>query len=249
MLAPELVERATGIGFLEDRHNLRFGELRLAHGNLLAKVAIVPESSPYGPSQIRGSLQFHGTRTLSDSSLAKGLNPLNLQFDQICEDLYVLARHWIDHSQWQGFKNGVVQGDGLESSQRIRHRLTFKDDWGPHAVLVRDALIQPSRFSAVNYLRAPETIEDICESFEKHFGHDLLARFIRASRPYIVKIKEEPPRHDVVGSALAYLWCWLREEDCTMCNTCLDSTSTIIPPSSIVEIQEISLEEFPSSLL
>lgn len=190
---------------------------------------------------------FHGTRALSESSLAKGLNPLNLQFDQICEDLYSLAMCWIDHSQWQVFKNGVVQGDGLESSQRIRRRLAFKDDWGPHGVLVRDALIQPSRFSAVNYLYAPETIEDICESFEKHFGHDLLAQFIRASRPYIVKIKEEPPRHDVIGSALAYLWCWLRDEDCTMCNTCLDSVSTIIPPGAIVEIQEIPLEKCPSS--
>lgn len=47
MLPPELIDRATGIGLVLDRHNLRFGELRLAHANLLARVAILPESSPY----------------------------------------------------------------------------------------------------------------------------------------------------------------------------------------------------------
>src|SRR3954470_5514797 len=34
---PDLVDRATGIGFFQHRHDLRFSELRLAHGNLLAK--------------------------------------------------------------------------------------------------------------------------------------------------------------------------------------------------------------------
>jgi hypothetical protein len=37
-------------------NRLRFGELRLAHGNLLARVAFVPESSPVNPSQFGGSL-------------------------------------------------------------------------------------------------------------------------------------------------------------------------------------------------
>jgi glycosyltransferase involved in cell wall biosynthesis len=56
-LPPDLVDRATGIGFFQHRHNLRFGELRLAHGNLLAGVAIVPEDSPFDLSTFRESLQ------------------------------------------------------------------------------------------------------------------------------------------------------------------------------------------------
>ena len=55
---PDLVARAARIGLLEKADDLRLGELRLAHGNLLARMAIVPESSPYGPSQIRGSLRI-----------------------------------------------------------------------------------------------------------------------------------------------------------------------------------------------
>ena len=40
--------------------NLRFGELRLAHGNLLARVAIVPESSPYDCLRFRGAYNLSG---------------------------------------------------------------------------------------------------------------------------------------------------------------------------------------------
>ena len=38
---------ATGVGLFQDRDDLRFGEPRLAHGNLLARMAILPERSPY----------------------------------------------------------------------------------------------------------------------------------------------------------------------------------------------------------
>ena len=42
-----VVDGAPSIGLFQDRHDLGLGEFRLAHGNLLAKVAIVPERSPY----------------------------------------------------------------------------------------------------------------------------------------------------------------------------------------------------------
>jgi len=43
VLSSDLVDGAARIGLLQNRHNLRLGELRLAHGNLLARVAIVPK--------------------------------------------------------------------------------------------------------------------------------------------------------------------------------------------------------------
>ena len=54
---PGLLDRTAGIGLLQNRHDLRLGEFRLAHGNLLAKGAIAPESSPYDLSQFGGSLR------------------------------------------------------------------------------------------------------------------------------------------------------------------------------------------------
>ena len=46
--------RKHGIGFFQDRHDLRFGELRLAHGNLLARRTIEPENSPNGFLDLEG---------------------------------------------------------------------------------------------------------------------------------------------------------------------------------------------------
>ena len=51
----DLVDGATGVGLFQDRHDLRFGELRLPHENLLARVDIVPESSPLNCLQFRGA--------------------------------------------------------------------------------------------------------------------------------------------------------------------------------------------------
>jgi len=52
---PDFIDLATGNDFFQDTHNLRLGELRLAHGNLLARVAILPESSPYDCLDLRGA--------------------------------------------------------------------------------------------------------------------------------------------------------------------------------------------------
>ena len=57
VVPPDLVDGATGVGLFQNRHELRFGELRLPQENLLAGVDIVPESSPVERSTIQGSLR------------------------------------------------------------------------------------------------------------------------------------------------------------------------------------------------
>ena len=42
VLPPELIGRAAAIRLFQDRYDLRLGELRLAYGNLLAKVDVLP---------------------------------------------------------------------------------------------------------------------------------------------------------------------------------------------------------------
>ena len=67
----DLVDGAARIGLLQNADDLRLGKLRLAHGNLLARVAIMPESSPFGPSQIGGSLQGHIRVKQNDSGIVQ----------------------------------------------------------------------------------------------------------------------------------------------------------------------------------
>lgn len=53
LVPPEFVDGAASIGHFQDRGYLRFGELRFADGNVLARVAIMPEDLPYDCLELR----------------------------------------------------------------------------------------------------------------------------------------------------------------------------------------------------
>ena len=55
VLLPDLVDGEARIDLLQNRYDLRLGELRLARGKLLGRVTIVPESSPFGLPTFQGS--------------------------------------------------------------------------------------------------------------------------------------------------------------------------------------------------
>ena len=61
VVPPDFVNGPTGIGLFQDRHNLGFGELQLAQGNLLARMTIVPERSPWGGLDLGGAYGFPPT--------------------------------------------------------------------------------------------------------------------------------------------------------------------------------------------
>ena len=196
-----------------------------------------PGGSPNVPEQINW---FHGTRVLLPDSLRKGIYPLNEQIDQIWQDLFGLARRWVTEDEWNSFRIAVEARDGDDGSVNHRHRLGHQADWGPHAVLVRDALVNPERFEGVDYLKAPETIEDICSSFLSHFAHNLLAVFQEASHPCIVKFRDRQPRPDAIGAAAAYIWCIARNESCVLCNTCYEANGRPIPRTEILDVEIVS---------
>lgn len=183
---------------------------------------------------------FHGTRVLQPGSLRTGIHPLNEQIDRIWQDLFGLARRWVSEDQWSEFRRDVETIDVGEGSVRYRHRLRHQGDWGPHAVLVRDALVMPERFLAVDYLNTPETIEDICLSFARHFPHSLLTLFQEASRPCIVKFHDDQPRPDAIGAATAYIYCIAHKEPCALCNTCYEANGMAIAGTKILEVEILS---------
>lgn len=76
VVPPDLVDRAARIGFFQNGYNLCFGELRLALENLLARVTIVPESSPFYCLDLRGAYTFlKATRSTEIMNLGFGHLP------------------------------------------------------------------------------------------------------------------------------------------------------------------------------
>ncbi len=183
---------------------------------------------------------FHGTRVLQPDTLPAGIYPLNQHIDRIWQDLFGLARRWVTEDQWNSFRTAVETRDAGDGSVRYRHRLGHQADWGPHAVLVRDALVIPERFDGVGYLSTPETIEDICLSFSRYFSHNLLALFQETSRPCIVKFRDGQPRPDAVGAAASYIWCIARSEPCVLCNTCYEANGRPIARREILDVEIVS---------
>jgi hypothetical protein len=197
-------------------------------GEILLDLLVQRGGAIQPPKQIHW---FHGTRVLRPESLGSGLNPLSEQMETIWRDLFELGRRWVGQDQWNVFRREV------EMNGMVRHRLTFKEDHGPHAVLIRDALIMPNRFGGVDYLRCPEIVENICDSFGQSFGKNLLQLFCDSSYPCIVTFRDDQPRADVIGAATSYIWCIARGEDCVLCNTCFEANGRSVDDTAIVHIE------------
>jgi hypothetical protein len=74
---PDLVDGATGIGFFQNRHDLRFSELRLAHGNHQAKGSYRARKFSFWTVYIFWELTDHGrefqSRALEDWAYRRGV--------------------------------------------------------------------------------------------------------------------------------------------------------------------------------
>ena len=113
--------------------------------------------------------------------------------------------------------------------------------WGPYAVLVRDVLVNPTKFESVDYLNTPEIIEDIGRCFHERYERDLLPSFQQQSHACVVKFNDNTPRPDSVPIALHYLYCITQNRDLFPgCNTCFDGNGHPIEANHIIAIEVIS---------
>jgi aromatic ring-cleaving dioxygenase len=185
---------------------------------------------------------FHGTRVLDADTLREGVRPINEQIDLIWEGLFGLSSKWITQEKWLNFRYAVETDDSSASSIRYRHRLATPSDFGPHAVLIREILLRSNQFGAiVDYLNAPETVEDICASFAIRFHKDLFSLFQQRSKPCVVKFWDTDFNNRIIGAALAYAYCFLHDEPppWIACNECFDATGKTIHSAQILEVETL----------
>lgn len=212
-------DRKPGVILLEEVFNVD------AHAN-------IPESISW----------FHGTRVLNpESFLTNGIRTLSNQLDQIWIDLFSIVVHSINQQEWKAFRKDVETTQPGHYAELYRMKTRDILHWGPHAVLVRDVLVNPEMFESVDYLNSPEIVEDISLCFHERYGRDLLPAFQQPSHACVVKFSDNTPRPDSVPIALHYLYCITQNRDLFPgCNTCFDGNGHLIQPHQIIEIEVIS---------
>jgi len=118
-----------------------------------------------------------------------------------------------------------------------RNRVEQNHDSGPFGLLIREVAIKPEEFESVDYLKAPESIEDISTSYHKMYSEDLLELFQENTRPCIVTFADIGQKPDALHKAIYYLYAKKGNEDLIACNTCFDGEGRIIPPEQIVRVE------------
>ena len=75
--------------------------------------------------------------------------------------------HHTTQHEWETFRRAVETTHTGDDANLYRMKTRDILHWGPHAVLVRDVLINPERFESVDYLNTPEIVEDISFCFRE----------------------------------------------------------------------------------
>ncbi len=182
---------------------------------------------------------FHFTRVLKPFKKEKGLLPLHLALDTIWEELFEIAKDFIDKKSWNIFRQNIREIDGCFSE--LYYSKTFdRFDSGPYAMLNPNIAPIASSIGYHDYLRVPEIIEDICECFKIKYGIDIKKIYIKESKPCIIKFMVNKPREDCLKCALYYIYTVIHNKKFSaLINTCFDSEGTIIPTSDIMSVNYV----------
>lgn len=177
---------------------------------------------------------FHATRTTSNVDFATaGILPTVAIANQLWQVLRRIDPEPPPDHEWADFRRSVEAGasghwSGLYGI-KIKHG-------GPFGFLIREELSHLGQTSSVNYLRCPETVEDICICYEECFGHPLLQAYLAATRPCIVKFIDRRPAR-VLSTVALYLYRRVHGQAAYEVNTCFDSQGVAIGGDQVLGIE------------
>jgi hypothetical protein len=182
--------------------------------------------------QLAGAYYFHGTRTLDPGGFqARGILALDEMLEQVWSMLFEIAACSPD--EWAEFRQAVETGAGDHDGFLYRLKTGERQHHGPHAVLVRDVLINPATEGWHDYLDCPEIVQDIARCY----GAGLEARFRAASKPCIVTFR----RTDINAPRAIACACWHLHGD-GKTNITIDGyigEGAAIPPEDVVAVEVV----------
>ena len=157
---------------------------------------------------------FHSSRIMDTADFSKGILPLHLGIETIWGILYSLIDEGVvSEDEWTAFKQlmneGQVAKNGdLCSDIHSLYQLKTQNKYleGPYAWLIKEISIEAKAVGVHDHLEIPEIIQDICRFFRCFYDYDLAAKFKSKTKPCIVKFTTDKYRHDLLPSALAYVY-------------------------------------------
>lgn len=158
------------------------------------------------PGSFSSAYWFHGTRTFPGNTFQDGLLALNKSESRVMEMLISLAPDAVvrDNLQTWNFHAGVP--DDL-----FQLRTMGRMHWGPYGHLVRETHFHARELRLHDYVRLPELVEDVCNAYEKEYGHDLTEHYLQALQPCIVWFKADVVYEEgALEAALSYAYTSVR---------------------------------------
>jgi hypothetical protein len=176
---------------------------------------------------------FHGTRTLKENDLTKGIFPLNDSLSIVWDSLISSApSETVQDNLKELQTNGV--GDHL-------YNLRTNDEihWGPYGILVRDVAFNTDKLHQHDYLGMPELVEDILNGYRKKFDTCLTEYYTEKLVPVLVTFKSTTSLHNgCIETALGYLYKIVREETIDGLSVrCIDKKGSAIIGKEIIDIE------------
>jgi len=175
---------------------------------------------------------FHITRVPQGVSFAEGILPLHLVRERLWDAIIEIPQSGRTRANLR-----KMQREGVED---FHYNLKIdKLHSGPYAMLVRESAFHAEALGYCDYLRSPETIEDICNGYYAEFKENIFEEISRALRQCIVKFKSSKDTADsLITAALAY--CWYKANSAELSRSVLadfDAGGEPIPVSSILGVE------------
>ena len=115
-------------------------------------------------------------------------------------------------------------------------RIDNPQQWGPYAILVREAAFNTKEMGAWDYLKLPEIIDDICKKYQDEYGVSIREDVSVALKPCIVKFKSDYLDDDVIKAAIFYIYKKVHREKLSMDVHTFDARGKVIPRKDILKI-------------
>lgn len=225
------IEKEEIINFLSDFDMCEFYELNPYYDDTGDVLLFDQFNSTFIPSlNYDKTIWFHLTRTSPSNDFKNGILPLGVVINDIWDSLYELASDFISREGWYKFRETLEVGNGGWLAHLYQMKTSNKFHHGPYAMLIRDTAFKPGEIGNHDYLDVPEIVEDICVSFEKLCGYDLLDQYRKATRPCIVKFVSNFGDPNNISPVLYYLYKKIHRKRLNLyCNTTYDAKGPILP--------------------